>query len=60
MLLGSIGGDWGMTVNQMVRTCDVMVPFISNGFAVLRTGGGTSDSSFNIGQSWTLREVQVG
>ena len=49
-----------MTINQMVRTCDVMVPYISDGFAVLRSGDRNAESSrFNIGQSWTLKEVQV-
>ena len=49
-----------MTINEMVRACDVMVPFISDGFAVLRTGDRTNNSrDFNIGKSWTLREIQV-
>merc|ERR1712086_1122273 len=54
------GGDFGVTINQMVRTCDVMVPYISDGFAVLRSGYRSDESSrFNIGQSWTLKEVQA-
>ena len=47
------GGNWGVTINQMVLCCDVLVPIVSEGFAVLRGA-----DKPNSGQSWTLREVQ--
>ena len=48
------GCDWGVTLNNMVTGCDVLLPIISDGFAVLRPAGDKNGK-----QSWTLREVQV-
>lgn len=46
------GANWALTLNEMVSKCHIMIPIISELFAVLRPVG-----AYNAGQSWTLREV---